>query len=300
MNILITGGAGFIGSHLADKFLKEDHNVKIIDNLETGNVNNIPKGAEFVKGDIRNLDFLIGEFKDIDCINHHAALVSVSESDKKQKEYYETNVVGTQNVLKAAQRNKIKKVIFASSCAVYGNSKKTSKETDPLGYTSNYTLTKILGEKECQSFYDYFDMVILRYFNIFGPKQNINSGYAAVIPLFINSFIEGKKSIIYGDGKQTRDFIYIENIVEANLRAVERDVGGQIINIASGQSIDIKSLADKIGVEYTFAPERKGDIKYSSASINLSKKILGNYNTYSFDEGLNKTIRWYENAPAEI
>ena len=300
MNILVTGGAGFIGSHLADKFLKEKYNVKIIDNLETGNINNIPKEAEFVKGDIRDLDFLIKEFKGIDCINHHAALVSVSESDKKQKEYYETNVIGTQNILKAAQRNKIKKVIFASSCAVYGNSEKVNEENHPLHPTSYYTLTKILGEKACQSFYDHLDVVILRYFNIFGPRQNINSGYAAVIPLFINNFIEGKKSIIYGDGKQTRDFIYIGNIVEANLRAIEKDVSGKIINIASGQSIDIKSLADKIGAEYIFGSKRKSDIKHSSASIDLSKRILGDYNTYSFNEGLNKTISWYENAPAEI
>jgi len=297
MNVLITGGAGFIGSHIADRFLKAGYKVKVLDNLSAGKKENLPN-VKFVKGDIRNLKLLLKEFKGIDYVIHNAALISVPESIEKPSLYNDVNVNGTLNVLIAAQKNKVKKVVLASSAAVYGNAKVPIKENTKLDPLSGYALNKIIGEQYFQLFNKYgLKTVVLRYFNVFGPRQNLKSAYAAAIPIFINKLLSGSKATIFGDGKQTRDFIYVKDVAEANLLAVKKkSADGKILNIASGRKISINQLVKKISnkLQSKHTKERPGDIKHSLASVKESKKILGNYQKHTLEKGLKETVEFYK------
>ena len=305
--ILITGGCGFIGSNLAEEFSK-DSEVTIIDNLSTGKKENIAGlDARFVKGDICNLKFLKKEFKsnDYDYVSHQAALPSVERSVKNPLSSNKANTTGTLNVLIAARDCGVKRVVYASSSSVYGNSKTLPKredmETNPV---SPYAVSKLAGEHYCKSFFEVYGLetVALRYFNVFGPKQNVKSRYAAAIPIFINAVLKGKSPVIFGDGLQTRDFTSVRNVVEANKLACRcKNIGGKVFNIACGRRIKLIEVINKINkilnknVKPVYFDARLGDVKHSMADITLAKKFLNYSNKNSFEKGLKETMDWFKN-----
>ena len=310
MKYVVTGGAGFIGSHLTQELVDQGEEVTVIDDLSTGNqqrLKNISDKIRIVKGDIRDLEFLKKEFKGVDFVLHQAALISVPESIEKKELYKEVNVTGTGNVLEAARTNKVKRVIFSSSAAVYGDTESLPvKESTELKPLSPYAEFKIKGEQMCAEYYQKHGLktIVLRYFNVFGPEQDPESEYAVVIPLFIKKVLENKSPIIYGDGDQTRDFIYIRNIVHANMLALKTDnqeAFGNPINIGSGQEISINQLLRLVNknlgkkIEPEFSPEREGDIRHSCSDISKAKELLGYGNKYSFEQGLKETIEWFKN-----
>ena len=310
MKYVVTGGAGFIGSHLTQELVDQGEEVTVIDDLSTGNqqrLKNISDKIRIVKGDIRDLEFLKKEFKGVDFVLHQAALISVPESIEKKELYKEVNVTGTGNVLEAARTNKVKRVIFSSSAAVYGDTESLPvKESTELKPLSPYAEFKIKGEQMCAEYYQKHGLktIVLRYFNVFGPGQDPESEYAVVIPLFIKKVLENKSPIIYGDGDQTRDFIYIRNIVHANMLALKTDnqeAFGNPINIGSGQEISINQLLRLVNknlgkkIEPEFSPEREGDIRHSCSDISKAKELLGYGNKYSFEQGLKETIEWFKN-----
>jgi len=305
--VIITGGAGFIGSHLAEE-LAENNEVIVIDNLSTGKLGNIKhllndKKIIFKKGDIRDLNFLKKEFEGTDYIFHQAAVVSVPKSVEDPVPTNEVNLNGTLNVLIAAKNCDVKKVVFASSCAVYGdNTNLPLKEDMPPRPLSPYAASKLAGEYYCQVFTEVYGLptVSLRYFNVYGPRQDANSDYAAVIPKFIKRVLENKPPIIYGDGEQTRDFIFVKDIVKANIMAAEGNATG-IFNIASGKQISIEELAMQIiktaGKNRNMKPihekPRPGDIRHSAADISKAKAKLNFQLEYSLEEGLEEILGWF-------
>jgi nucleoside-diphosphate-sugar epimerase len=302
----ITGGAGFIGSHLAEGFVKKGYAVRIIDNLTTGSMTNLPwnrRNIDYRKVDIRDLEGLTEAFKDVSVVLHHAGISSVSRSFEDLNYTHDVNVTGTLNVLTAALRAGVRKVINASSSSVYGNddAELQTEEAVPSPL-SPYGLSKWMGELYAAQFSrsTSLETISLRYFNVFGPRQSSESGYAAVIPLFIGKLATGDRPVIFGDGIQTRDFTFIDNIVEANLRAAQVAVpSGSILNIATGTRISLNELVKLLNEifgsqkEPVYEVERIGDIKHSRASIRLSTDLLGDYNVAELREGLVKTVQWF-------
>lgn len=297
---VVTGGAGFIGSHLARELAKQD-DVVIFDNLSAGdrNLKDLPHNVKLVIGDIRDLDALKGAFKGADCIFHLAAQTSVQRSIEFPQETEEINIRGTLNVLEAARYCKAQKVIFSSSAAVYGDSPVSPKKEDmPPAPLSLYAVSKLSGEYFCRVYNDLFNVktISLRYFNVFGPGQDPDSDYAAVIPKFIKLMSEGKQPIIFGDGNQTRDFVFVKDVVNANMMASKADINGEVVNIASGNSINLLDLVDSINsllgkdIKPVFEAARPGDIKESVADISLAKKIIGYSPAVGFEEGLRSTL----------
>jgi nucleoside-diphosphate-sugar epimerase len=302
----ITGGAGFIGSHLAEGFLSAGYAVRAIDNLTAGNMVNLARTkseADFRTIDIRDLEELTEAFRDVSLVLHHAGISSVPRSFEDLSQTHEVNVTGTLNVLTAALRAGVRKVIFASSCSVYGsNDAELQTEGTLPSPLSPYGLSKWMGELYASQFArsTSLETISLRYFNVFGPRQTLESKYAAVIPLFIRNLVEGRRPVIFGDGAQTRDFTFIDNIVEANLRAAQVALpSGTILNIATGTRISLNELANLLNeifgsqIEPVYEPERLGDIKHSRANTSLSKDLLGDYNVTPFREGLRKTAQWF-------
>lgn len=303
-NVLVTGGLGFIGSHIVDNLIS-DNNVTIIDNLTTGTLKNLNKpehdNLEIVEEDIRyaNLDDLTSGK---DYVFHLAAMTSVPLSVEKPVECSEINLDATVKLLKSTVDNDVKKFIFSSSSSVYGQNKNMPlKETEPPMPTSPYASSKASCELYLMSFYDSYglDYTSLRYFNIFGPRQDKNSQYAAVIPNFISALLEGEQPVIYGDGEQTRDFIFVKDVVQANIKACESDFNG-IVNVASGRKITINELYDIVcetlgyDVEAKYLPERKGDIKHSLADVSNMAKINYEINFENFKDQLKETINWFK------
>jgi UDP-glucose 4-epimerase len=298
--ILITGGAGFIGSHLAEELAHHGNNITIYDNLLTGRLDNLSEIPHtFIQGDIRNLDLLVEALQDCDIVFHLAALTSVTESMANMDEYLAVNLMGTINVLKAAKANKVKKLILASSAAVYGDSDELPKvENMQLAPKSPYAITKIDGEYYCGLFNDFYGLptVCARFFNVFGERQAEDSPYSAAIPIFISKVLRNETISIYGDGTQTRDLVYVKNVVRALILLMGQGTG--VYNIGSGQTIDINSLVHKIfqilnshpAVRYI--PERPGEIKHSYASIE-KLTALGFQPDFSLEEGLTRTIGYY-------
>ena len=297
--IVVTGGAGFIGSHIVEALAKEENEVVVIDNLRTGNVaklNNI--NHKFVNGDIRDLDCLISSFQNADTVFHLAAALSVPESMEKPVEYNDINGNGTLNVIKAAQECGVRRIVFSSSAAIYGDNPALPKvETmipEPL---SPYAVNKVDGEYYLNLFKtNTLSAVVLRYFNVFGPRQDPDSAYAAAVPIFIHRAIKGQEINIYGDGQQTRDFVFVKDIVGANLHARTAPAG--VYNVGNNSTTIIQSLAEKI-ISLTKSksklinvPERPGEVKHSRASI---EKIIstGWHPSFPFDEALVKTIEYY-------
>jgi len=303
-NILITGGLGFIGSHIADE-LMEDNQITIIDNLSTGNIKNLKtpehENLEIVEEDLRNTN-LNDLTKDIDYIFHLAAMASVPLSVENPIECNDVNVNATVKLLKAAADNNVKKIVFSSSSAVYGENRNIPlKETEPLMPTSPYAASKASCELYLRSFYDSYGLnyTALRYFNVFGPKQDKNSQYAAVIPNFISALLEGEQAVIYGDGEQTRDFVYVKDIVRANIAACESGYNG-IVNVASGEKLTINRLYEIVKntlgseLEPDYQPERLGDIKHSLADVSNMENINLKIDSSDFEQQLSETVNWFK------
>ncbi len=303
-NILITGGLGFIGSHIANELLN-DNQIVIVDNLSTGNINNLNnpnhENLKIIKEDIRNVD-LDEVTSDIDYIFHLAAMASVPLSIDRPVECNDINLNATINLLKSAVDNNVKKIVFSSSSAVYGENRNMPlKESEPLMPMSPYAASKASCELYLRSFYDSYGLnyTVLRYFNVFGPGQDKNSQYAAVIPNFISAMLEGNQPEIYGDGEQTRDFVFVKDIVKANINAAKSDYNG-VINIASGEKLSINQLFDIVkrtlgsDLEPKYLPKRAGDIKHSLADTSKMEKINFEIDHNNFEKQLEETINWFK------
>ncbi len=301
MKILITGGAGFIGSHLAEELVRLGAQVIIYDNLRTGNIDNLTNlPVTLAQEDISNYRLLCEAMRGCEVVFHLVALTSVVESLENIEEYITVNLHGTINVLKSAVENKVKKVIYASSAAVYGESPQLPKtETMPLNPNSPYAITKLDSEFFCGFFNEYRKLptVCGRFFNVFGERQTLDSSYAAAIPIFISNCLKDEPVLIYGDGNQTRDFIYVKDLVKAFILLMEKGAG--IYNIGYGKAVTISNLVKTIknylnshsGIRYV--PERPGEIKDSYASIDKLVS-LGFRPEFSLEKGLSKTIEYYK------
>jgi UDP-glucose 4-epimerase len=300
--VVITGGAGFIGSHLARRLVMRNH-CTVIDDLSTGRIQNLADDIaehrlEFVQGSILDLELLQGLFKDADYVFHEAAMVSVPRSMEKPLACTMVNVIGTLNVLLAARDNRVAKVACASSSSVYGDTpdlpRREHAKPSPL---SPYAVSKLAGELYCRVFSSAFGVatVCLRYFNVYGPGQDPHSQYAAVIPRFIKRVLNGEPPIIFGDGTQTRDFTFVEDVVEANILAMESNATG-VFNIGTGKSISISDLANEI-IDITgrslvplFQEKRAGDVEHSVADISKAS-TFGYRPKYSLREGITEILR---------
>lgn len=301
MNILVTGGAGFIGSNLSEELLNYG-NVTILDNLFSGKRENIHDSRiKFVEGSVTDIKLLMENFKDVDYIFHLAAISNVGMSIENPLLANEVNITGTLNVLLAAKERGVKKLVFTSSAAIYGDTEelpiKESLAPKPL---SPYASTKIMGEYYCNNFTELYDLntVIIRPFNVFGPRQDPKSQYSAVIPIFIDKMLRGDEVNITGNGEQTRDFVYIKDFIDACILAMEKDVVG-VFNISGGNRVSINELywniANILGIdkEPVYVSDRPGDIKNSYADIFRAEKMLGYRPKFRFKEGLKETVDWF-------
>jgi UDP-glucose 4-epimerase len=301
--VLITGGAGFIGSHIAEG-LYGDNDVIVLDDLSTGrrgNLSTFGDGINFREGSILDADTLRDLMKDVDFVFHEAALPSVERSVKDPRTTNQMNLSGTLNVLEAARKNNVEKVVYASSSSVYGASPTLPKVEDmkpePL---SPYGVSKLAGEHYCRIYHEVFELrtTSLRYFNVYGPRQDPDSDYAAVVPRFVTWATSGEKLVIFSDGDQMRDFTYVSDTVEANLLAADKkSCDGEVLNIACGSTTTINDLAQMVfeltgentGIEY--APPRPGEIRDSWADISKAEKMLGFEPKFSMKEGLKLTVK---------
>lgn len=307
---LITGGAGFIGSNLCEAVLKMGCDVRCLDDFSTGKRDNIisfqnnPK-FELIEGDIRDFDTCINACKDVDYVLHKAAWGSVPRSIEMPLLYEEINIKGTLNMLEAARQNKVKKFVYASSSSVYGDSLKLPKtEGDEGKLLSPYAFTKRANEEYAALYTSLYGLETygLRYFNVFGRRQDPDGQYAAVIPKFIKSLLRNEAPTIHGDGKQSRDFTYIENVIEANLKAclASSDCAGQAFNIAYGGQETLLSVYEALcellgkNIPPMFGPERAGDIKHSNADISKARKMLGYEPDFDFRRGIELSVEWYK------
>ncbi|MEM2083640.1 MAG: SDR family oxidoreductase [Nitrososphaerota archaeon] len=304
--ILVTGGAGFIGSHLVDELINRGYKVIVLDNFYSGKIGNLRKNLKnknfkLIKGDIRNIKDVKKAIKNVNAIFHLAAIVSVPLSIKNPILVNEVNVIGSLNVLKIAIEENVDKFIYVSSCAVYGEAENLPiKEEDKLNPLSPYASSKISVEYYCKVFYKAYGLktICLRYFNVYGPRQKTGE-YAGVIPIFIQRIKNDKPPIIYGDGNQTRDFVYVKDVVDASIKALEKEEAiGEIFNIGSGEAITINQLAEtllkilgKEKLKPIYEKERVGDIKNSYANIDKAKKILGYEPKYTIIDGLKEMLK---------
>ncbi|MBN3038099.1 MAG: SDR family oxidoreductase [Candidatus Omnitrophica bacterium] len=311
MRFLVTGGAGFIGSHIVEKLLKEGHFVRVLDNFATGKEENLAfvselgvhsSQFELIKGDICDYFTCFNSCKGIDYVLHQAALKSVPKSMSQPHEYNETNIDGTVNLLRAARANKVKRFVFASSSSVYGTVDVFPQKEEHLPkLISPYALTKLAGEYYCRVFSENFGLetVSLRYFNVFGPRQAPDDEYAAVIPKFIQCLITGEQPPIFGDGKQSRDFTHVYNVVEANiLAATTPGIKCEVLNVALGKDSSILELVDLLNaaigktIAPKFLPPRVGDVKRSLADTSRIKEVLNYVSRLDFKQGLENTVDW--------
>jgi len=305
MKAVVTGGAGFIGSNLAEELANRGTEVIIVDDLATGKMENITDlltraKVKFIKGSVTNLELLTGIFNDVDCVFHQAAIPSVQRSVENPRVTNEVNVNGTLNVLFAAKECGVEKVVYASSSSVYGDTPELPKREDMKpNPKSPYAVSKLTGEQYCAVFGEVYGLktVCLRYFNVYGPKQDPASEYAAVIPLFITRVQANQPPIIYGDGTQTRDFTFVKDVVHANILASGRGEG--VFNIASGMRISLNELSHRIirmidkDLKPVYTVPRKGDIKHSLADVSLAKEKLGYECEYGLEKGLKETFLFH-------
>jgi nucleoside-diphosphate-sugar epimerase len=303
---LVTGGAGFIGSHIAEALLKRNEAVLVFDNLATGNQSNIqalqglPGTLEYIQGDLRDMDAVKTAVKGVDIVFHQAALASVPRSIAQPVASLEANVNGTQNVLLAARDAGVRRLVYASSSSVYGDTPILPKHEEmPTLPMSPYAVQKLTGELLCRVFTHVYgiETVALRYFNVFGPRQDPASEYAAVIPRFLTALLQKRRPVVFGDGEQTRDFTYIENVVQANLLAsTSTDAVGEAINIGCGERISLNSILQIAGellgmqVDAEYRESRLGDVRDSLADIHKAQRLLGYTPTINFREGLALTL----------
>jgi nucleoside-diphosphate-sugar epimerase len=311
--ILVTGGAGFIGSHLVDHLLKRDYEVTVIDDLSSGRIENIIdqrcKNLRFIKGDIRDFKLVKRIVKDVDAIFHEAALASTDLSVKDPIAVNEINVGGTLNLLKAASESCVKRFIYASSAAVYGNiSVRKKKENMTQTPLSPYAVSKLAAENYVWIFHRLYGLetVVLRYFNVYGPRQRFDSewAYGGVIGIFMTRIFQKLPPIIHGDGNQTRDFVYVQDVVSANMLALNcRKASGEIFNVGTGKRTSINQIAkllkELIGQENlgsVYSAPRPGDIRDSCADISKARRILRYDPAYSISDGLAQLGLWYSNS----
>jgi nucleoside-diphosphate-sugar epimerase len=302
---LVTGGAGFIGSHLVDELLRRGEQVRVLDNFFSGKRENLTSDSrlEIIEGDIRDRATVGRAMAGVEYVLHQAALPSVQRSVIDPLASNEVNVNGTLNLLVAARDQKVKRFVFASSSSVYGNSPTLPKHEEmPTQPLSPYAVSKLAGERYCVAFHEVYGLptVALRYFNVFGPKQDPTSEYSAVIPKFVTAMLAGQPPLIHGDGLQSRDFTFIQNVVQANLLACEKaEAVGHALNIACGERYTLldlhRSLCEIIGssAQPEFDQVRSGDVKHSLASIDLAGKLLGYRPAIDWDSGLRQTVEWY-------
>jgi nucleoside-diphosphate-sugar epimerase len=308
-NVLVTGGAGFIGSHLTEALLQEGHQVRVLDDFSTGKSDNLNFDKEFpslevIEGDIRNLGICQKAIKGMEYVFHQAALPSVQRSVEDPLGSNAVNVEGTLNILMAAREEGVKRVMYASSSSIYGDTPTLPKmEEMPPNPLSPYALQKYIGEMYCRLFYQLFGLetISLRYFNIFGPKQDPNSVYSAVIPRFIHALIHNQRPTVFGDGEQSRDFTYIDNVVQANLLAMSADhVRGEAINVACGKRASLNQLLDFLkkilgsNLMPVYEEPRKGDVKHSLADISQGKKTLNYEPKVDIEMGLKRTVEFFK------
>jgi UDP-N-acetylglucosamine 4-epimerase len=305
---LVTGGAGFIGSNLVDRLLEQGHFVRVIDNFFTGKRENLSKALsyktfELIEADIRDLDVVRKACKEIDFVLHEAAIPSVPRSIDDPITTNDVNVNGTLNVLKASYENKVKRVVYAASSSAYGDTAVLPKKEDmfpsPL---SPYAVSKLTGEYYCKVFSNVYGLetVSLRYFNIFGPRQDPNSTYAAVIPRFITAMLRNENPVVYGDGEQSRDFTYIENVIQANINACyARGVAGMVFNIACGTRFTLNTVLKLLETIFNkkanprYLPPKKGDVKHSQADISNAAKYINYKILVDFEAGLRKAVDYF-------
>ena len=307
---LVTGGAGFIGSHLAEELVRRGHRVRVADSLITGKRSNLDHvhGVEFLEGDLADFDFATRAAAGVDYVLHQAAIPSVPRSVKDPITSNRANVDGTLNVLVAARDAGVRRVVFAGSSSAYGNTPTLPKhEGMPTNPLSPYALQKVVGEQYLQMFTRLYGLetVSIRYFNVFGPRQDPSSPYSGVISVFATALLENRAPTIYGDGEQTRDFTYVANVVDGVLRACEAPrASGEVINVATGGRISLNQLFEAmrrlIGVDVrpVYAEARAGDVRDSQADITKARELLGYEPHVPFEEGLRLTVDWYRTTGA--
>ena len=306
---LITGGAGFIGSNIAEELVRMGEEVVVLDNLSTGNISNMDSfiaDISFVEGDIRDGERVSQALEGVDYVLHQAALASVPRSIENPVLVHDVNVNGTMTILERSRIAGVKCVVYAASSSAYGDSETLPKTEEmkprPL---SPYAASKLVGEHYCSVYSKVYGLptLSLRYFNVFGPRQDPTSQYAAVVPIFISKLLGGGRGKIYGDGEQSRDFTYVKNVVEANLLAARSgNAGGEMVNIACGSRYTVNELYDRIrtilggGEDPIYEETRPGDVKHSQAGVKKARELFGFSCSVSFEEGLEKTVEWYKNA----
>ena len=303
---LVTGGAGFIGSHIAEALVQRGDRVRVLDNLSTGHLSNLDgfgESIELVEADVTDADAIARAVAGVDCVFHEAALASVPRSVEAPLATHAACVTGTVILLDAARRAGVRRVVVAGSSSAYGDQPTSSKrETDLPAPISPYAAAKLAAEQYCMAFRATYGLetVVLRYFNVFGPRQDPNSPYSAVIPLFITTILSGSQPVIYGDGGQSRDFSFVANVVRANLLAADApDAVGRVFNVANGKSTDLLTLIAMLNrlldtqVKPRHEAPRVGDVRESLADITQARKLLGYEPVVDFEEGLRRSIAYY-------
>lgn len=303
---LVTGGAGFIGSHIVTQLIEDGEDVRVLDNLSTGhlkNLSHVEGNFEFQQGDIRDPEAVAKAVVKTEVVFHQAALASVPLSIEKPAEVHDVCATGTLNVLDAARKSGVRRVVYAASSSAYGDRPEMPKRENHVPETlSPYAAAKLAGELYCESFSHCYDLetVRLRYFNVFGPRQDPDSPYSAVIPLFITALLEGRRPKFFGNGEQSRDFVYVGNVVQANLLAAKASgASGNVYNVATAQRVSVaemlKQICEVMKLPYDpeISPARAGDILHSWADITEARKILGFEPAVSFRDGLRKTVEAY-------
>lgn len=306
MDFLVTGGAGFIGSHLVHRLVELGHSVRVLDDLSSGkreNLVDVLSKTDWIQGDMADPAIARRACRGVDVVLHEAAVPSVPKSVDDPATSHRSNVEGTFQLLLAARDEKVRRFIYAGSSSAYGESptlpKVESMPTDPL---SPYAVQKLTGEFYCRAFARCYGLqtLTMRYFNVFGPRQDPRSQYAAAIPAFVTAILQNRAPTVYGDGEQTRDFTYIENVIHANLLAAKAErTNGEVVNIACGGRISINQIIADINryfgksIKPNYLPERQGDIKHSAADISLARKVIGYQPIVSTLDGLKRTMDWY-------
>jgi UDP-glucose 4-epimerase len=303
---LVTGGAGFIGSHLVQALLEQGHRVRVLDNYSTGdraNLDTIRDDIEEIEGDVRDWAAVMAAMDGVELVFHQAALPSVPRSVADPITSHAACASGTLHVLDAARAAEVRRVIYAASSSAYGNSERLPKlETDPTDPLSPYAVAKLAGEHYCKAFHEVYGLetVRLRYFNVYGPRQSPDSPYAAVIPRFLEAMLANRQPTVYGDGTQSRDFTFVEDVVQANLLAAETpNVGGNVYNIACGERTSLLELIDQMNallgtsIEPLLQPARKGDVKHSQAGIERARKELGYVPRILVPEGVRRCLSYF-------
>jgi nucleoside-diphosphate-sugar epimerase len=305
-NTLVTGGAGFIGSHVATRLVELGHRVRVLDDFSTGrreNLAHLEGKTELLEADIRNPQVCMRACEGIDFVFHHAAIPSVPKSIDDPQASHDANVNGTFNILRAAARQKVRRVIYAGSSSVYGDIEESPKHEGlrpaPL---SPYAVQKLTGELYCTAFYHCWGLetITLRYFNVFGQRQDPHSTYAAVMPAFVTAILRGEPPTVFGDGEQTRDFTCIDNVVHGNMLAMQaKETHGEAVNVACGDEISVNEVIAVInrllgtGATARHVDPRPGDVRHSRADVRLAKTVLGFEPVVGFEEGLRRTIDYY-------